>query len=545
MAYFTRERVKEIIDAAPTGTTPGGIVAALRLKGHVLEGLNDQGRVFAGQTPTQAPMQPQKRGGIMSRVGRLFGGSTAAFGTTLGTALGVATGTADELNAAAIGEAESRRKLSEILSRRDITETQRSRIFSQLGQGQQTVTAERTLPLKTTKQVVGEAVGTLGEGLAVTGVGRLIPHAARAAPLAVKVAQGAKVGALFGGIGGLGASLQENRSSRDVALSTGLGVAAGGAIGGAIPLVGAGWNKVRKKIAELADRKSERIYQNVLRMSPTELQREAAQGKNTPSLLKHLGMSGSREDMADELERIYDSKGRALQKVMDERAAKGVTVSVDDFEKTVMESLKKYKTHVSEYSAIDSKVKNLVENTRRLYGNEIPVNVANEVKSALWKDGSFNPAGTEVVNDAVYEAGSAMRKLIEAAIPDEDIAGMNRELGQFIVANKQLQKSIARPLTGKMSRMLYGIMGGIFGLSGGPLASIGGGYSMAQIDKVLSNATIRTTMATLLTKIADAPTPAARNVVEQAVREIITRELERGAGQAAAALIPQGRQVAP
>jgi hypothetical protein len=38
MANLTQERVKQIIEQAPEGTTPGGIIAALREQGHTLEG---------------------------------------------------------------------------------------------------------------------------------------------------------------------------------------------------------------------------------------------------------------------------------------------------------------------------------------------------------------------------------------------------------------------------------------------------------------------------------------------------------------------------
>ena len=41
MAYLTKEKVKEIINNAPAGTTPEGVVAALRANGHTLEGYQD------------------------------------------------------------------------------------------------------------------------------------------------------------------------------------------------------------------------------------------------------------------------------------------------------------------------------------------------------------------------------------------------------------------------------------------------------------------------------------------------------------------------
>ena len=40
MAYLTKEKVKEIIQNAPAGTSPAGIVASLRAQGHELEGFD-------------------------------------------------------------------------------------------------------------------------------------------------------------------------------------------------------------------------------------------------------------------------------------------------------------------------------------------------------------------------------------------------------------------------------------------------------------------------------------------------------------------------
>lgn len=41
MAYLTRQDIEKIIQGAPAGTSPGGIIAALRQQGHTLEGYDD------------------------------------------------------------------------------------------------------------------------------------------------------------------------------------------------------------------------------------------------------------------------------------------------------------------------------------------------------------------------------------------------------------------------------------------------------------------------------------------------------------------------
>jgi len=52
MAYLTKDQVKQIIQKAPAGTSPAGIVAALRAKGNQLEGYD--------QPPVESSSQPGK-----------------------------------------------------------------------------------------------------------------------------------------------------------------------------------------------------------------------------------------------------------------------------------------------------------------------------------------------------------------------------------------------------------------------------------------------------------------------------------------------------
>jgi hypothetical protein len=67
--------------------------------------------------------------------------------------------------------------------------------------------------------------------------------AMQGATLGAKVAQGAKIGATVGALGGAGTSMQEGNSLGEVAKDTAIGAGAGAVIGGAIPAVGAGISK--------------------------------------------------------------------------------------------------------------------------------------------------------------------------------------------------------------------------------------------------------------------------------------------------------------
>src|SRR3990167_9515249 len=58
MATLSREKIKEIIKNAPTGTSPEGIVAALRKEGHILEGFQQQQEQTALTAGNQFDVSP-------------------------------------------------------------------------------------------------------------------------------------------------------------------------------------------------------------------------------------------------------------------------------------------------------------------------------------------------------------------------------------------------------------------------------------------------------------------------------------------------------
>jgi len=94
--------------------------------------------------------------------------------------------------------------------------------------------------------------GQVGGGLATALIpGGIAAKAAQGASAGAKILQGlksgAQVGALQGGIGGLGASESDNLTdtAQDVGIGAGVGGALGGAIGGLVPSIGAAYDGVK------------------------------------------------------------------------------------------------------------------------------------------------------------------------------------------------------------------------------------------------------------------------------------------------------------
>ena len=478
----------------------------------------------------EAPAEAPKSFG--RKVADVFTGSTQKFAQTLGAAAAYATGETQKIDEAKMAESESRFNLAKQL--RTASPEQAARIKSQLGQGTDVKTATETIPalMKTNKQVFGEGLGTALEATTggLLGAGKTGTLGKAVAPALSKslgqaVGRGATMGATYGGLSGLSQGLQDDKGLGGLAKSTAIGGATGAALGGAFAAAGYGISKLHKvgpKLQEEAGKKSEDIYRKVLKMSPVEQAREKMKGQNTPKLLKELGLTGDVEEMSQKLKTIYEGKEDDLTNLLAKKAKSGAAVSVDDFERAANKSLAKYKTHVAEYGNIENRVKTIVENTRKLHGNRIPVSVANQIKRDLWKD-AFNISGTEVVNDATKEAGTAMKELIEKALPDLEIAKMNKELGRFVVASKQLVKSAPRLQSGVMRSRLGAIIGGVIGLPGGPYGAMGTAALGSQIDKLLlSNAPLRTQVAQLLAQMEGA-TPMLQKSLENQVLRLLER----------------------
>jgi len=102
MAKLTRQQVEKIINERPEGTTPEGIVAALRSEGHELEGYPSPGRVRASMVRTRVSPAVNVIPDVLGSVGGILGGAGStilarnpaayAGGSMLGAAVGGGAG---------------------------------------------------------------------------------------------------------------------------------------------------------------------------------------------------------------------------------------------------------------------------------------------------------------------------------------------------------------------------------------------------------------------------------------------------------------------
>lgn len=266
MAYLTKNEVQNIIANAPAGTTPGGIVAALRQQGHQLEGWAEQNR------PDPNAQDPNERGLIEKAI---FGLGNITGVTKLGQGIAAAINAPRNQRLQNEGNAEANRIRDELTTAitegkkagRDTTRLERA--LAQHNEANRIFNADMVDMADqgvTNRDVIGSAVRTAGTiasfgtygagaqgatsfarlrnvppGLKLTSATSALKGAVEGAKVAAKA--GAKSGTIFGALQGLGLGIQdEEKGAAEVAgqaVTGGVtGGIAGGIVGGLIGAVG-------------------------------------------------------------------------------------------------------------------------------------------------------------------------------------------------------------------------------------------------------------------------------------------------------------------
>lgn len=252
--------------------------------------------------PKQEQQAPKKS--VARKVGDFFTKSTQAFGSTLGTAASVVdpqtiksrnemlatTNEAIDNYLRLASQEKNKEKAQQFLeAAKKLADTNDLDIFS------------RPEYQKTAKQIGGEALGTAIEvaGFGTYGSAAKTAQVAKAAPTVLTgVKAGAKVGAVYGGLGGVSTAMQEDKSVADIAkqglVGAGVGAVAGGVIGGAavgIPKsVKAGTKLTKKataKTGQLLEAAGQRVERSAIPLSKREAQMVQTYKANNP-LLKRL-----------------------------------------------------------------------------------------------------------------------------------------------------------------------------------------------------------------------------------------------------------------
>lgn len=233
---ITNQRLQQILSDAPAGTTKEGIIAALRSKGHTIEGYDaidtTGGLAQVGAIPREPAQKTSmgKVGGFIDWMGRTF---TPLLGTAVRTTqLPLYEKTQRELT-------ESYEKLGKELITRlkdpDIPREQKERAYKAFVEAQPEVMKAHPDIEKTAKQVLGEAVVT-ATTIALAGAPKMALPFARGVGVretAIAATRAAGIGAAFGA----GQAMIEDLPTEDIVKRAGtsavLAVALESMVGGA------------------------------------------------------------------------------------------------------------------------------------------------------------------------------------------------------------------------------------------------------------------------------------------------------------------------
>jgi hypothetical protein len=305
------------------------------------------------------------------------------------------------------------------------------------------------------KQLVQDTNPSLKEvtGSALQTGANFIPAPIKAAGLAAKAAVGAGTGYVMG----VGSELQKG-SAMKTSLTPGIETT----VGGLLPVIG--------KIVGSTPKALERMN---LRMTPTEQQNLAKNGKDVAGWLASQKIVGTPDQRLAKVKTVYNEMEEKVQAIL--------TKDGGAFPKDYI--IDKIKAVVDDYSddplalpEVDRAITQFETFVTRWKGNHVPVTNLNTWKRSFWER-AFTKNKADVKNEADYAIGSAIKKLLDEEVPG--LAQVNKEYSKVIPALQVLRRAASRNQIGVLNRALAtgvgaaagGTVGGFFGATVGGVAA--------------------------------------------------------------------------
>lgn len=235
-------------------------------------------------------------------------------------------------------------------------------------------------------------------------------------------------------------------------------------------------------------------YRDVLNQTASEVRQEFQAHKDNPLFLAREGIipqsRGGRfhtEQQVQQLEQRQQPIIQQLDEALQSRPE--VQFDLNELRRQAKSDIRKQKLVAAQDKEemmdsidefIDAEIRernpNLLETTNLEEGAYLidPVDF-NLVKQRAWQK-AYNPNKTAVANSAVFSAGHKGKEMIEQAFPDENVRGLNQEIGNYATAIRFLKKIEGRKIRGGvvgnwLARGTGAIVGAITG--GLPGAALG------------------------------------------------------------------------
>jgi hypothetical protein len=306
---------------------------------------------------------------------------------------------------------------------------------------------------------------------------------------------------------------------------------------------------IKEKIEKKAYDRLTDVSRKMTKMSQASAlaRSEAKWNKNTPKFLVDEGVvnlidvDGNKiatQEALDALREKYRAEANAFQRVLKDS---GDYVSLNNFEKSILNELKDMKTRGSDYRKSINYVKQELKDYKDNFSNIgirqdddllLSVDQFNKIKSGLWaRTSNFNPSMQDkLLSDVNYRMGQVAKEFIENEIDDAGIRGMNSRLGDFLSAMKVLEKADGKSFPGGFfGKQFVKIAGTIAGVKGGVVGAIMGNITAGALADLALNPKIKTALLSKLTKRLQ-KTEKGRSIMDEA-EEILRRRGEERASR--------------
>jgi len=395
-----------------------------------------------------------------------------------------------------------------------------------------------------TKQIAGE---TLKAGSYLYGGGTA--GALTKPTLGTLVREGAKVGGAGGAMYGGGQALEEGKSLPTALGSAAVGGAVGAVAGATVPLAFAGVSKAIRATGRgaqyAASPRSAKVTEAVNDLEDTYLDinrgwvqtrkasekasrvteiknRSGTTGRTPERVLaesgiipEHEGMKFSTLTQAEKLREDVTPLARANKEALKEAQLSTVPLSVDELERNAIARARSPE-NIANGTAddLEAGLRKRYDSYRKNYGQTIPLETVDDIKSASWKKKGFSlTRDDKLATDIDYIIGKSAQESIEETAAKAgaiEVAQLNREIGDVLEAAKFLQNLDGRAvLYGKMGKHMLRLAGAIAGSKGGIIGSIAGIAGGEVVARMLASASIAGPIKRMILKDLEKTNPQA------------------------------------
>lgn len=347
------------------------------------------------------------------------------------------------------------------------------------------------------------------------------------------IKQGIKYEALSGGIGSLGNALQqEDKSFGSVTSQTLVGTGLGGLFGGVAGGLSGAFGAIRPKnvIQNVAN-----TYDELFTSTKTGtriVNKSAQQGKSASTF---LAQHGDLLDVADGavnaqpvIQRV-SQRANALDDVLDGIIAEKTRIAPYErlnLSKIAQAAKNRLNTAINrgtgELQKINKAVDDTIRDLGKTYGaDDVDLSIANEIRKGQWKASSaFNLADPKFIPDVHYAIGREVRDAMLEMIPEADVKGLLRYMGDHFDAINLLRKIDGNKVKGgRLGRYFARTLGAVVGSGGGPAGSLMGASAGDAISSLMQNTYIAGPIKRLiLSKVP--PTSPGFMAAQQALRKL-------------------------